>query len=271
MEKEVIQNNNTAIPQSQETSHSPGQIPGTPKQKHWLIFGLLILIFILVGTTIFFYYQNFQLVRQKANKLQPAISLVSPSPAVTNPTSKPTKPTSIYPNIFNYKNFSIGYPNNWIILDMSKDENFPIKERLSPVYPTAKVIALSKEGVYLIIAIETEREGGAGGIFVDNKHYDEFVTNRDKVSIVSSTFYLSKTHYAISSLLESHGGPYTWSCLAEYLPNKTTQSGKVFKGYEDVITKNGFDYNFIIVSENEGLTSPELQSEIISILQSIDW
>lgn len=281
-----VSNPVTKVPETTQPQTGIPQQPvdGTPEQpltepilpqkasKKWLLPGLIGLVVITLGVAGYFAYRNFQMVRQKARQLQSTIFPTGPTPTATVPTSEPTpEPSAIHPNSFTYKNFTIGYPDDWVILDMSINEDFPIKERLSPVYAEGKVIALNKNSVYLIITIETESEAGAGGIFIDDQQYNEFISDRDKVLVGNSTFYLRKNHHASSSLLESHGGPYAWSCLAEYLPNKTTQSGKVFKGYEDVIKKNGFAYNFIVVSENGGQTPPEIQSEITTILQSIDW
>lgn len=281
-----ITNPETNTPEGVQTQAGISQQPNTtPEQpltkpalppktgKKWLIPVLVGITVLSLSTAGFFAYQNFQMVRQKAGQLQPTISPSASTPTVTVPTSgSATKPSIVHTNSFNYNNFTISYPDSWTFLDMSTSEDFPIKERLSPLYASEKVIALNKNGIYLIITIEEERSGaGAGGIFIDDEQYNEFIADKDKVIIKNSTFYLRKSHHSSFSLLESHSGPYVWSCLVEYLPNKTTQSGKVFKGYENVIKRNGYTYNFIIVSEKGGQTPPELQSEIITVLQSIDW
>jgi hypothetical protein len=244
-----------------------------PKKKPWLIIGLMALIILFFGTTVFFAHQSFQMVRQKAIQAQPTISPNTPILITTTPTTESTaNPPMVQANSFNYKNFTIGYPEDWVLLDMSTNEDFPIKERLSsPNLNFIKVIGLNKIGVYLIVTIEEESEAGASGIFIDDESYNEYISDKDRVVIGSSTFYLSRNHHSISSLLESHGGPYTWSSLSEYLPSMNTQSGKTFRGHEDVIKRNGYAYTFIIVSEQGGQTPPELQSEIITILQSIVW
>jgi len=272
---EIIQTPNGI---SQQPSEDISELPATelippPKTgKKWLIPVLVGITVLSLSTAGFFAYQNFQMVRQKAGQLLPTISPSASTPTATAPTFGPTtKPSMVHTNSFNYNNFTISYPDSWTFLDMSTSEDFPIKERLFPLYASEKVIALNKNGIYLIITIEEDRGAGVGGIFIDDGQYNDFIADKDKVIIKNSTFCLRKSHYSSSSLLESHSGPYAWSCLVEYLPNKTTQSGKVFKGYENVIKRNGYTYNFIIVSEKGGQTPPELQSEIITILQSIDW
>jgi hypothetical protein len=158
-----------------------------------------------------------------------------------------------------------------LLSDISTDKNFPIKERLDNLYGSDKVISLNKNGIYLIITIEQESEGGTGGIFPDDEQYNKFIANKDLVMIDGSTFYLKKSNLDIPSLLKSHGGPYMWSALVEYLPKKTTGSSNIFKGYENIIKRNGYNYNFIIVSNEGGQTNSELQGEIVNILESIKW
>lgn len=242
------------------------------KKKPRFIIGLVALVVIFFGTTIFFANQSFQMVRQKAIQSQPTISPNVPTPTVTTPiTETTTKPHTVYENSFNYHNFTIGYPDSWILLEMSANEDFPIKERLFSLYNSDKVVAINKNGVYLITIIMEQSDGEVGGIFIDDEHYNEFISDKDKVVIGSSTFYLSRTCQAIPILLESHSGPAAWSSLTEYISNKTVQSGEVFKGFENMIKRNGYAYNFIVVCEKGGQTPQELQSEIITILQSIDW
>jgi hypothetical protein len=229
---------------------------------------IIIIFFFVVG---FFFYQSYQSAKQKAQKTQElsnkAIATVTPPPTTENTEAIVTP--AVHGSTFKYMNFSISYPESWTFLDRSTNDNFPLKERLS-IYESGKVVALNKEGIYLIVAIEEETEGGAGGIFIDDEDYNNFISNRDKVIIGNTMFYLSRTHSAIGVLQESHSGPYEWSSLTEFIPSKSTPSG-IYRGYEDIIKRNGYAYNFIVVSENADSTPTKIQNEIISILETIRW
>ena len=147
------------------------------KYQKGVVFLPVVIIVVLLFTIGFFVYQNFQTANQQAKLNQERSNQALAT--VTSP---------VYDRTFDYKNFSIGYPTGWTLIDMSNSNNFPLKERLSPLYSTDEVVALSKEGVHVIITIEKESEGGAGGIFLDDEQYNDFVSKKDKVVIGSSTF-----------------------------------------------------------------------------------
>ena len=195
------------------------------------------------------------------------ISEIAPSPTLQQPTS-PARTNELRRH-FSYKNFSLDYPNDWTLLDMSINEAFPLEERLDAL--TEKAIALSKNGLYLIITIDSEREGLSEMIFFDDNEYHEFISNADRVNIGNSVFYLAKSHEDISSLLKADTGPWMWSALCEYIPNKMTQSGDVFRACDNLIKRNGYIYQFIITSSEGGATDSQLQKEIISMLETIKW
>jgi hypothetical protein len=229
---------------------------------------IIVVLLLVVG---FFFYQNFQSANQQAQLNQErsdrALATVTPPPETNEDVNTVTP--AVYERTFKYMDFLMGYPEDWTLLDMSTSDTFPLKERLS-LYKSGKVVALNKEGIYLIVAIEKETEGGAGGIFLDDEHYNDFISDRDKVVIENSIFYLSRTHSAIDSLQESHGGPYGWSSLTEFVPSKSTPSGS-YRGSEDVIKRNGHAFVFIVVSEKGGNTPTQIQEEIVSILETIEW
>ncbi len=232
----------------------------------------VILIVVLLFVVGFFIYQNFQSANQQAQLNQErsdqALATVTPPPT-TNESVNTVTP-AVYERTFDYKNFSIGYSAGWTLIDMSNSNDFPLKDRLSPLYSSEKVVALSKVGIHVIIVIEKESEGSAGGIFVDDQQYNDFISDKDAVVIGDSTFYLGRTHSAIDSLLEAHSGPYVWGSLTEFVPSKSTPSG-AYRGFEDVIKRNGYAYNFIIVSEEGGNTPPQIQEEIVSAFETIEW
>lgn len=258
---------------TQQTAPQPPAATPQPSKANvskGLVIVLVGFLVITTGAAIFFAYQYFRQSKVTTPPVQP-----DPQLMLTPTTASTTEPTINLPttqgSTFSYDNLTMNYPESWTFLDMSVDPNFPLKYRLAPLYGTGKVVALSKNGVFLIVTIEPESESGAGGVFVDDQQYNDFIAERDPLTIDSSTFYLNRTHPDILSLLEAHSGPYTWGAVTEYIPNKQTGSGEVVKGYENVIKRNDYSYNFIVTSDQGGETDTAVQKEIIGILESISW
>lgn len=279
-----IDNPKTNIPETaQEQTGMPQQTAvQTPEQpltesvppqktgKKWLVPVLIGLLVIALAVAGFFAYQNFQL-----KKAQTASTQTIPTPASSSPTPTtlpPNQPPQSNTSQFNYENFTMSYPADWTLSNIDTATDFPLKDRLSGLYASGKVVALSKEGTHLIITIEEESDGGAGGIFLSDSDLDEYISTRDKVMIGSATLYVNKSHSDIPSLTESHGGPYMWGAVSEFIPNKiTNDTGETVDGHEDVIKKNGYAYNFIVTSNKGGETDPELHQEILRMLEAIEW
>jgi hypothetical protein len=232
---------------------------------------LVLITVVLLGVVSYEVYKDYQ-----THKLQGVNNLKSNQktglfPVDSSSIGESQKNPSDLINKFSYMNFSLNYPKNWVLLEMSKTSSFPLQTRLSPLYKNDKVIALKNGSIYLIITIEKEKDCSAGGIFINQQYYEKFVSERDKLSITQTTFYLNRDYSSISSLEGSEGGPYMWSAWSEFIPEKVTGSGTVSRGYENVVKRNGYMYNLIIVGNNRGTTSPLIQSEIVSILESINW
>lgn len=259
------------ISQNSFENTSDKRLQSNPQQRSnkWLI--LVLLVILLLGIAGYLLYKDFQTVKQKAYQNQSTVTQSTPSPVPTDQVIEPTiEIPATFTNNFNFNNFSIRYPNNWSLLDIETSENFPLKERFANLNVSGKTVALKKNGLYIIITIEEENKGQAGGIFFNEDEYNKFLADKDKMVIGDSTYYLNKENNAISTLQESHSGPYLWSSLIEYIPNKSA-SGNVYRGYENVIKKNGYQYNFIVVSDEGGQTSPEIQNEMKNIFSSITW
>lgn len=186
-------------------------------------------------------------------------------------TSTSQSPSQSDTKTFKYQNFTISYPSDWRQLELVHSEGFPLRERLASLYDTDKVVAFEKDNLYLIVTTEPINNSESGGIFINDALFNEFIADKDEITIGTSTFYLSQNHQSIPSLEEAHSGPYGWSALFEYVPNKQVPSGEIYKGSENIIKRNGYIYNFILVSQEEGKTSDSLQQELISILESIQW
>ena len=75
---------------SQGTIQSSTQTPEIPKQKSWAVIGLVILVFLLLGTTGYLAYQNNQIAKQKDSQLQPTTFPGTSSSTVSVPTTEST-------------------------------------------------------------------------------------------------------------------------------------------------------------------------------------
>ncbi|MBD3279163.1 MAG: hypothetical protein GF390_00445 [Candidatus Pacebacteria bacterium] len=109
---------NNPIPEAQIAPQGAAQ---PPKQKPWPIIGLIVLVLLLLGTTSYFAYQNYQL-KKKISQYQPppslAVNIPTPVPTASIPKTVDSKPTlepitdwKIYTN--DKYNFTFKYPGDW--------------------------------------------------------------------------------------------------------------------------------------------------------------
>lgn len=250
---------------------SAPQVPISSPSTNWgkiLIFVFLGLVVVAGSVFVGIQIGNKQTANQRPITEQ---TTVFPTQVVINPTivttTKAISPT-INEQTFTYKNFSFTYPNSWKFLSKDIDNNFPLKDRL--IFDE-KIIAIEKDGIYLIVNISKEGQLEAGGIFITDKDYNDFINEKNEVAIDEKTFYLAKNHPSLSVLKDAHSGPAVWGALSEYIPSKSTGSGNIFRGYEQIIKKNGYMYNIIVVGQQEEKTPTEIQTSIIQILESIKW
>ena len=250
----------------QNPVNQPVLTPEKPKTNYLLIGGLVLVCFVLFG------FGGYYLGKQSdktENLTTGNYSLPTNTPITsTQPAYPSTTPSASIKSTYTYSSFSFSYPKDWRFISKKDDTNFPLKSRL--IFDE-EVVAVEKDDIYLIVNISKTGQLEAGGIFIDDKDYNEFISTRDKVMINGSTFYLTKNHPSISVLEEAHSGPAMWGALSEYIPNKVTGSGNVFRGYEQIIKRNGYMYNIIVVGQKEENTPTPIQSDIKEILESIKW
>jgi hypothetical protein len=241
-----------------------------PQPKTFNINPILVIVTLIsCMISVYLGVQYYQL--NQRYKLSTSNDMYDQTNMVTDSTANDLETNSDYPLLFTLNSFSLYYPQDWSFQELSDSETFPLKDRLSTIYSDGHAIALEKNGVTLIIAIEPENQGGTQGIFLNDTHFNDFLAQHDEIIIDNNIFYLNKSHSSYDSLLTAASGPYAWSSLSEYIPELITDSGRVYRGYEGIIKRNGYSHNVIVAGQTEGLTDPNLQSEMIGILESITW
>jgi hypothetical protein len=137
MEKEVGQNNTSLpAPENQPTPKEAPQpstkAPKAPKQKPWFFVGAAAII-LLLGTTGFFAYQNYQLKKQAGKVKLPPETSPTPVPEVTSmPSPAPTEIPSPTPTVdpmaewLNYSEenicYSFKYPKEITLKERKEEE-----------------------------------------------------------------------------------------------------------------------------------------------------
>ncbi|MBP9781520.1 hypothetical protein KBC89_02600 [Candidatus Woesebacteria bacterium] len=240
----------------------------TSKLKPMYIFFTGLTILFLIGLSVNFLSKKQSNFPNSTSNYQVTPSQIpSTTDTITKPSASPTESSNA---TYNTQLISISYPKDWIHLTNEEYTSFPLIDLLTfPNEINKEIIVLQKDDISLIITMSKADQLEAGGIFSSDQEYSEFIQSHDLVTIQGETYYLSRIHSSLSNLLSAHSGPAAWGVLSEYIPSKMTGSGNIFKGYEQIIKKNGNMYNFIVVGETEAPTPTKLQTEIIEILESI--
>lgn len=222
MENEV---QNTPTPGSQTVSQkatqTPIQTPEAPKQKSWLVIGLVLLVLLLLGTTGFLAYQNIQLRKQVAGiPPTPSSTVGAPTPTATalSPTtveSTPTQePMTNWKGYTNDKyNFTFKYPSDWeyqenfsktqntidyLQITLAKSEYFnPIPEG-NPMILITVTETTDKNKLSVYQNTEVVKTIVIGGITAEERKH--------KVSTVGSkyvTFFNNNNAYEIESRMHT--------------------------------------------------------------------
>lgn len=115
------QSNNITTPEAQptpqEVSQPAAQTLEAPKQKPWIIIGMLLLVLLLLVAAGFFAYQNYRL-EKEAHQVQPTptlqTSITSPIPTIDPTANWKTHKNGKY-------GFSIKYPKSWKITEVFEE------------------------------------------------------------------------------------------------------------------------------------------------------
>jgi len=102
-------------PAPQEPAQPVTQMSETPKQKSWMVIGLTMLILILLGTTGFFAYQNYQLKKQVVQKQSTPLPEVTKKPEIPSPTPTDSSDRSWETYSSESIGISLEYPQNDIL------------------------------------------------------------------------------------------------------------------------------------------------------------
>lgn len=184
--------------------------------------------------------------------------------ATSSPTAAATKYTS--------GTFSFNYPEGWIVIDGKDNPSYFSEKGLAGF---DQLIMLEKQGNYLFIGSDNSVDAEVGGIFTSDAEYQEYLQRRTPVMIGQDQFYLLKSDSAMSQLTspDQSAGIFGIASFSEYQQNKVTNDQQqTFNGFSDYIEKNGKGYVFVKLSDVGNVMTPEpIQSELVSILSTIQW
>jgi len=246
-----------------------------PKTNYLIIGGIVLACFVFFG------FGGYYLGKQ-SNKTQnittntetpptsaPIVSLQSTYPSIT--------PSSSNKSTYTYGSFSFSYPKTWQLSEDTTDPSFFVQNKMMGYFD--HMVLLQNGDYYFLIGIDTyDEEGGAGGIFLSDKDYLDYIKNRDEVNIQGKRFFLRKDHTSLTYWNDPkrEEGILVIASLSEYIPNKATNNeNKTVNGYAYYIeNKNGKSYAFIKFSKTDsdgGLTPASIQSDIKGMLESIKW
>ncbi len=224
MEENVVQNAPTseAQPASQRGAQPVAQISETPKQKSWLVIGLAILVLLLLGTTGFLAYQNYQLKQQVLQKQPTPLPEVTKQPVIPSPT--PTIDSTS--NWETYTNttagFNIKHPSGWRKVETENWTGFGPQEIGEDVLWGVSFYDKSEKTV-------SEIKDEVGKQFSDRKQTEEAikVNNLDANKVITTTNEF-EGWYSVTIIIESvnrhyaiGNGAQTDTALNEMLLKRT--------------------------------------------------
>ena len=258
------QSQQTSANQSAQQPQTSPSAPNKPKKRSLLAIALVLLFLLMAGGLGYLGYQNYQLQRrvEQLSARQSGLDTLSP-------TQSPTEAKTGSQQTYTFQSFSIKYPEDWEFMQMSKSDEFPLRDRIIPT--TTEAIAIKKGNIYMIVSISDYSTGGAGGIFIDDEDRERFILGKDRLEIDGSVFYLSRQHHDIDEVANSESGLWSWGTLFEYIPDKQEVSGELVDGYEQIVIRDEYAYNFFVVADEEGINDTQTQQELIEILSTADW
>lgn len=274
MENQMNAGNQNTQQIGQNPVSQPVLTPEKPKTNYLMIGGAVLVCFVLFG------FGGFYLGKQSSKTQDITTGNYS------LPTNTPTTPTqSTYPSVtpstsnkstYTYGTFSFSYPKTWQLSENTTNSDFFTKNNLKGF---DRMILLQNGEFYFLIGIDTHKTGAeVGGIYVSDTDYQDYIKNRDEISIQGKRFLLWKNHTSLTQWNDPQreAGIYALASLSEYIPNKVTnEQNKTFNGHDDYIqNKNGNAYMFIKLSKTGSdaeLTPASIQSDIKGVLESIKW
>jgi len=254
--------------------------PEKPKTNYLMIGGIVLACFVIFG------FGGYSLGKQ-SNKIQNTTTNNEAFPTNTPVTSTQltlpsTMPSSSSKSNYAYGSFSFSYPKTWQLSENTTNPSFFVQNKMtgSDIQGFFDHVVLLQNGdYYLLIGIDTHKTGAeVGGIYLSDTDYQDYIKNRDEISIQGKRFLLWKNHTSLTQWNDPQreAGIYALGSLSEYIPNKVTNNeNKTFNGYDDYIqNKNGNSYMFIKLSKTGSgaeLTPASIQSDIKEMLESVKW
>lgn len=218
----------------------------------------------------------------QSNKSQKTTTNDYMQPTNTSTPSYTATPSIDGKSTYNYGSFSFLYPKTWQLSESTTNSTFFTQNKMTKNDIQGffdHMVLLQNGEFYFLIGIDTHKTGAeVGAIFTSEVDYQDYLKNRDEVSIQGKRFLLWKNHTSLTQWNDPQreAGIYALASLSEYIPNKVTNNeNKTFNGYDDYIqNKNGNSYMFIKLSKTGSdaeSTSASIQSDIKGILESITW
>jgi len=269
-----MENQNTQQNQNLNTQPIINQVEKN-KINYLLIFGVVLVCFFVFGVGGYFLGKRSVQI-QKNNLNDTRFPTTTPEVSNQNPYFPPENQSNDKLT-YTYGSFSFSYPKTWQLSEYTTNPSFFVQNKISGSFD--HLVLLQNGDYYLLIGIDTHKaKAEVGGIFVSDAEYQDYVKNRDEISIQGKRFFLWKNHTSLTQWNDPQKevGIYSLASLSEYIPNKVTNNeNKTFNGYDDYIqNKNGNSYMFIKLSKTgsgDELTPASIQSDIIKILESIKW
>jgi len=179
----------------QEVTQPAAQTPEVPKQKSWLIIGLAVLAFLLLGTTSYFAYQNYQLKQEVAQK-QPT---PTPLPEITKQPEipSPTPTINLTASWKTYSSESIGisleYPQSDILQEPQLEACLSIK------YSDNKYVNYELQDGYTLSILYTPVDTIKTSVKERADEVKKFESERCTTSDISTSKIDNKEAYFFSS------------------------------------------------------------------------
>jgi hypothetical protein len=176
------------------------------------------------------------------------------------------------------EDFSMKVPTDWDFYNSIDNKNYITSLGFTVTDNDQKYIMLLEKDVYTVYigSIVTETSPKSGGIFSDDEELEEFKEEHTVVSIDGEEYYLPNKHTPLSNLTDPniHGGVIFSSAMENITEDGVVnEQGTVYDARTTDLYQKPCNYIISKFAEVEerGETDPEIQQEIVDILETITW